>query len=353
MNMSLEAPEQADYKWAVTLNRYPLWLLGLWPPENNRGESLLDKLRAPVIFIFIQIFLIFPLGCVLLLQSQGLMMCLENIGYFTPCMISMMKFVIMYRNKTNFIPLLKMMASDWEKPKTDIERDVMIKRAAISRTFMKFCYSTFGPILFTMTVLPKLATAFCYLGFDVFYGTVILHITAQLENLQTRLASIKSSDRFDHDLADIVMDHTRLSSAVDIMENTYMLLLLVLLIYFGVFNCVYIFEIVFALTGKGKFDSAGIYYYVGSYVNTLAQMTLYCVAGQLLTTQSEGMFDAAYGCNWTNLEPNEAKNLVLIMLRAKKTFYLTAGKLFPINMPTLCNILKISLSYISFLLTRV
>nr|XP_033322822.1 odorant receptor coreceptor-like [Megalopta genalis] len=137
------------------------------------------------------------------------------------------------------------------------------------------------------------------------------------------------------------------------MENTYMLLLLVLLIYFGVFNCVYIFEIVFALTGKSKSDSVGIYYYIGSYVNTLAQMTLYCVAGQLLTTQSEGMFDAAYGCNWTNLEPNEAKNLVLIMLRAKKTFYLTAGKLFPINMPTLCNILKISLSYISFLLTRV
>ncbi|XP_078047711.1 odorant receptor 10a-like isoform X4 [Augochlora pura] len=353
MNMSLDAPEHADYKWAVTLNRYPLRLLGLWPPENNREESFLEKLRAPVIFVLMQIFLIFPLGCMLLLRSQGLMMYLENFGYFIPCMISVLKFVIMYRHKTKFIPILKMMANDWEKPKTDVERNVMLQRAAISRTFMKFCYSTFGPILFTMTVLPKLATAFCYLGFDAFYGTVILHITAQLENLQARLVSINSSDHFHYDLTNIVIDHIRLSSAVDVVENTYMLLLLVLLVYFGVFNCVYIFEIVFALTDKSHSDSAGIYYQITAYINTLAQMTLYCIAGQLLTTQSEGMFFAAYECNWTNLEPNKAKNLIFIMVRAKKTFYLTAGKLFPINMPTLCNILKISLSYISLLLAKV
>ncbi|XP_078047694.1 uncharacterized protein LOC144475555 isoform X2 [Augochlora pura] len=356
MNMSLDAPEHADYKWAVTLNRYPLRLLGLWPPENNREESFLEKLRAPVIFVLMQIFLIFPLGCMLLLRSQGLMMYLENFGYFIPCMISVLKFVIMYRHKTKFIPILKMMANDWEKPKTDVERNVMLQRAAISRTFMKFCYSTFGPILFTMTVLPKLgisyrlttdetavfpfpsyyiidvshspyyeiiyasqlivmlATAFCYLGFDAFYGTVILHITAQLENLQARLVSINSSDHFHYDLTNIVIDHIRLSSAVDVVENTYMLLLLVLLVYFGVFNCVYIFEIVFALTDKSHSDSAGIYYQITAYINTLAQMTLYCIAGQLLTTQSEGMFFAAYECNWTNLEPNKAKNLIFIML---------------------------------------
>ncbi|XP_078047720.1 odorant receptor 10a-like isoform X5 [Augochlora pura] len=297
MNMSLDAPEHADYKWAVTLNRYPLRLLGLWPPENNREESFLEKLRAPVIFVLMQIFLIFPLGCMLLLRSQGLMMYLENFGYFIPCMISVLKFVIMYRHKTT--------------------------------------------------------TAFCYLGFDAFYGTVILHITAQLENLQARLVSINSSDHFHYDLTNIVIDHIRLSSAVDVVENTYMLLLLVLLVYFGVFNCVYIFEIVFALTDKSHSDSAGIYYQITAYINTLAQMTLYCIAGQLLTTQSEGMFFAAYECNWTNLEPNKAKNLIFIMVRAKKTFYLTAGKLFPINMPTLCNILKISLSYISLLLAKV
>ncbi|XP_076643759.1 odorant receptor 30a-like [Halictus rubicundus] len=395
MNMSSRSSEHPDYKWAVSLNRYPLKLLGLWPPEDNREERLSDKLRAPVIFILMNVFLVFPSACMLLLKSNGFMMYLENTGYFIPCVISMMKFVTMYKNKTNLVPLLNMMANDWEHSKTDIERDTMIRCASVSRVFMKFCFAMFGPIFFTITILPKLgisyrmatnesavfplptyyivdvshspyfeivyalqliivlATSFCYLGVDAFFGTIVLHITAQLEILQTRLTSIDSSDQFDHSLVDVVMDHIRLASAVDVMENTYMLLLLVLLLYFCAFNCVYIFEIVFALTGKGKSDSAGIYFYVGAYTNTLAQMALYCLAGQLLTTQSEGIYNAVYECNWTDLESNKARNLILIMVRAKKPFCLTAGKLFPINMLTLCNILKISFSYISFLLTKV
>ncbi|XP_076287581.1 uncharacterized protein LOC143212556 [Lasioglossum baleicum] len=369
-----------DYKWAVTMNRYPLKLLGLWPPENNREESLLDKLRALVFFILMNVILVFPLACMVLLKSTDFMMYLEYTGYLIPCVISVMKFVIMYSNKTSeysesclgsmlnsdyLVPLLNMMANDWENLKTDIERDMMKRRVSISRAIMKFCYATFGPIIFTMTVLPKLgisylmatnesamfplptyyvvdvshspyfeilyaiqliimlATAFCYLGVDAFFGTVVLHITAQLEILHTRLTNIHSSDQFEHALMDVVMNHIRLSryitaslyslflyrtfeSAVEVIENTYMLLLLVLLLYFGIFNCVYIFEIVY----------------------------------------SEGIYDAAYECNWTDLKSNEARNLILIMVRAKKPFYLTAGKLFPMNILTLCNVRYFPSTYI-------
>jgi len=47
---------------------------------------------------------------------------------------------------------------------------------------------------------------------------------------------------------------------------------------------------------------------------------------------------ATYNHEWYNLDPKDTKNLILLMIRCNKPFYLTAGKIFPMSMSTFCNV---------------
>ncbi|XP_011063847.1 PREDICTED: odorant receptor 59b-like [Acromyrmex echinatior] len=88
------------------------------------------------------------------------------------------------------------------------------------------------------------------------------------------------------------------------------------------------------------------------FVNTFGHTCLYCAVGEILVSQCEGVYQAAYKYKWYNLEPKKAKNLMMIMIRANKSLYLTAGKLFPMTMSTFCNLLKTSGGYVSVLLAH-
>ncbi|XP_018354237.1 PREDICTED: odorant receptor 43a-like [Trachymyrmex septentrionalis] len=79
---------------------------------------------------------------------------------------------------------------------------------------------------------------------------------------------------------------------------------------------------------------------------------LYCGAGELITEQSNAVYRAMCDLEWYKLESNKARNLILLMIRSKYPFYITAGMIFPLTMGTFCNILKSSIGYISFLLTK-
>ncbi|XP_018354232.1 PREDICTED: odorant receptor 43a-like [Trachymyrmex septentrionalis] len=79
---------------------------------------------------------------------------------------------------------------------------------------------------------------------------------------------------------------------------------------------------------------------------------LYCGAGELVTEQCNAVYRAMCDLEWYKLESRKARNLILLMMRAKYPFSITAGKIFPLTMATFCSILKTSIGYISFLLTQ-
>ncbi|XP_076178975.1 odorant receptor 10-like, partial [Ptiloglossa arizonensis] len=382
-----------DYEWAIKLNRFCLRLIGLWP--QNKERRFLELLHATLVLTGIIFVCTVPCFFALFMKCDNLLAYMDSIGYCIPFVITLLKFVIIYNKKKVLLPILNMIADDWAKSKTDIERNVMIRRARIGRAFNIFGYTFSSISLMSMLILPKfgiylryttngtdlfplptyyiydvsqspyyeiifvvqmitiLTTISCYLGVDNFFGILILHICGQFENLQTRLANIKESENYDRILTTILLDHTRLISAVDTIEDTYTLLLLMLFLYFGAISCVYGLMLLTVFAGKVHFSALRIFYLLLTFFNTFVQTSLYCIAGQILVSQSEGVHEAAYECEWLNLKSNEAKSLILIMIRAKKPLYLTAGKLFPMTMLTFCNILKISFSYMSFLLTRV
>lgn len=59
---------------------------------------------------------------------------------------------------------------------------------------------------------------------------------------------------------------------------------------------------------------------------------------QVIFSQCERIHHAVYKYAWYAIEPKAARDLTLIMLRASKPVYITAGKTFPMTMATLCSV---------------
>ncbi|XP_011066297.1 PREDICTED: odorant receptor 43a-like [Acromyrmex echinatior] len=123
----------------------------------------------------------------------------------------------------------------------------------------------------------------------------------------------------------------------DNIESTYSLMMLVLIL------------------ADGKIDKTVIiqgYFSVLLLIIFLMNTFLYCGAGELVTEQCNAVYRAICDLEWYKLESRKARSLILLMMRAKYPFCITAGKIFPLTMATFCSILKTSMGYISFLLTQ-
>ncbi|XP_076668659.1 odorant receptor 10-like [Andrena cerasifolii] len=389
--------EYADYEWAVNLNRFCLRLIGIWPDDDRGARKLSIKLYVTAILLLMTFVCLIPCLCSLIFKCKNLLAAIDNLGYVIPFLITQMKFATIYNKREVLLPVINMIAEDWAKAKTDAEKGVMIRRARIGRVFSGFFYVCAFLLLLWLLVVPRFGvktryltnetdvrksfpiptyylrdisqspyfeivlaaqavtvaiTILCYTGVDSFFGMLILHICGQLENLRTRLATIKDSERFDRALAATVNDHTRLIRAIDAIEDTFTLLLLLVLLYFVIYLCVTGLLVVNIILEGGDIPLSWLLCMLCCVANTALQTALYCAMGQVLVSQSEGVYEAVYECEWLNLKPKEAKGLIMIMMRAKKPLYVTAGKIFPMMMLTFCNILKISFSYISFLMTK-
>ncbi|XP_011695958.1 PREDICTED: uncharacterized protein LOC105454781 [Wasmannia auropunctata] len=67
-------------------------------------------------------------------------------------------------------------------------------------------------------------------------------------------------------------------------------------------------------------------------------MCLYCVVGEILIAKAEGIFYAAYNYTWYLRTPTEARNLMLLMIRAEKPLHITAGRMFPMTLSLFCSV---------------
>ncbi|XP_029672536.1 odorant receptor 49b-like [Formica exsecta] len=290
---------------------------------------------------------------------------------------------------------LKMIADDWMKAKCEKEQRVMIKYAQNARIILIFGYvlmivgynfiillPCFGTSLRYVTNITNLAKNLpletyyfynkdqtpyyeltfiaqallliiaiaSYTGVDNLLGLLVFHLCGQMENLKERLINMKRYKNICVDLTFIVEDHIRLIKYFDIVESTFTLLLLGLLLYFGILFCLCGFLIVAILTEGKKMSMIRLIFLISIMLNICGHMCLYCVVGEILIAQCEGVYHAAYNYEWYTLEPKQAKDLILIMIRANKPLYITAGKMFPMTLSMFCDLVKTSGGYVSVLL---
>ncbi|KAF3054334.1 Odorant receptor 170 [Nylanderia fulva] len=387
-----------DFVWAVELNRFGLELVGLWPKTNKAADNCASDLRLSITFIIIAIASGIPLVCGLIRVRNDMILVIDNLQITLPLMLVSFKLVIMRWKRTPHLTIVKMMAEDWMTPKIDAERNVMLKRARISR-FIMICgsvlmlfafigiivlpsfdlpfrrltnltdrdrplplqtyyfYDTDKSPQFELTYLLQGATIFLaaviYTSVDAFLGLTILHICSQLENFRGRLAGLASSKNFDRALRDNVIAHLRLIRFANKIEDVFALMMLGLVFYFAIVFCLYGFLFLILITDKENGISLSrLSYVMFGVFNLLFNTFLYCGGGELLAEHCEAIYRILCDLDWYKLESREARSLTLLMICASEPFRITAGNIIPLTMTTFCSLLKTSAGYISFLLAK-
>ncbi|XP_032682171.1 odorant receptor 43a-like [Odontomachus brunneus] len=395
---SSEQVARTDLEWAIGINRVSLKILGLWPDDKlTRRQNLIADAQAFSIFFLMMFTAILPQTFALFHVWGDIMAFTDNLQISVPFSVTVMKFFIMWIRKEELKPLVNMIVNDWFKTKTTLERKTMIKQARIARMIVMFggimmtlasiiliippCFgysmryqtnvtdpgktlllqsyffheikSPFFEIAFIGQALSISFAAISYTGIDNFLGLVVFHICAQLDILKYRLLNLHNFRDFNAGLSYNIKDHLRLIRSVDVIDNTFNLMLLALLLFFGILFCMQGFLLISIIDGKGGDVSVTrICWLISILINTFAHMCLYCVVGEVLIAKCEGVYYATYSFAWYTLKPNQAKNMLLMMLRTEKPLYITAGKIFPMTMSLFCSLIKTSAGYISVLLTN-
>ncbi|XP_034190765.2 odorant receptor 67c-like [Osmia lignaria lignaria] len=86
------------------------------------------------------------------------------------------------------------------------------------------------------------------------------------------------------------------------------------------------------------------------YVVICLEALIYCFSGEYLNSKSKLIGNTIYETDWCDLHPRESRLLVFLILRSQKGFTFTCGKFSTLSLESFTSIMKISASYVSFLL---
>ncbi|XP_046815754.1 uncharacterized protein LOC124422863 [Vespa crabro] len=209
---------------------------------------------------------------------------------------------------------------------------------------------------YELTVLGQTLAAYCaagvYTSVDTFVATLVFHVCGQLKNLKQRLRDLcceKDNEDFFIKIGQIVKKHDSLSRFVNTIENNFNDMFLLQMVGCTVQLCVMCFLVLLTLGGKDGIILIQIVFLLLCITYVLLQIYLYCYIGEELISESIGIMDAVYECEWYDLSSNKARSLIMIMIRAKVPFFITAGKFCSFSHKLFCNILRTSMSYLSVL----
>ncbi|XP_025993148.2 odorant receptor 43a-like isoform X2 [Solenopsis invicta] len=385
-----------DLEWAIGLHRCMLEIVGLWPQQNkDQYKEFFSKLRMLFNAMIITCMLTIPALAQLINVWGDMIQIIDNLQLTISFLITTLKIFIMWYKKTALLLLINKIMKDWTRVKMDEERNVMLKKARITRLILKV-----GAFVTALALLSKLSSVFfkeyiwrvnnltnherslsvpthywydvtsspkyeltylaqaiglfacgiTYVGVDNFFGLLILHVCGQMENLHQRLLHLRKDPDFKAVLKYNVKDHIRLIRSVEIIDDTFNLLLLAAIGFFVILFSLFGFLALTAVNLDTQLSFAQMSWYFFAGGALLIHTCLYCAVGEHLVTQCEKIHSATYECVWYTLEPKAARNLTVIMVCAKKRLNITAGKMFPMTMSTFCSLLKTSAGYISMLL---
>ncbi|KAL1497439.1 hypothetical protein ABEB36_008413 [Hypothenemus hampei] len=98
-------------------------------------------------------------------------------------------------------------------------------------------------------------------------------------------------------------------------------------------------------------DTTFVQYLTGAYalIYMFLDITLYCIFGHLVISESLSVSSAIYSSNWYDIHPMLRKDLIVFRESARIPATLTVGKLFPLTFETLIKLLRITYSFFACL----
>ncbi|XP_043503444.1 uncharacterized protein LOC122524980 [Polistes fuscatus] len=208
---------------------------------------------------------------------------------------------------------------------------------------------------YQLTIIAQMTASYItggtYTGVDIFIITIVLHACGQYENLIQRLRNVcvKTDDDFQTKLAQIVKKHNALNKFIETVEEQCNVMLLLQMLCCTLLLCVTCFLATSSIERDSDMMTVQLMFFMVYLTHILLQMFFYCHIGERLLSEGTGIIDAIYECKWYDLPANEARSLILIMVRARIPLQLTAGKFCQFSHNLFTNILKTSMSYVSVL----
>ncbi|XP_024887994.1 uncharacterized protein LOC112464934 [Temnothorax curvispinosus] len=208
-------------------------------------------------------------------------------------------------------------------------------------------YSTYK-ILFAMQIIQASVLLIAECACDVFFFSIIMHLCGQLELLRIQFTMI-SKTRYDekrHVLGPLIKRHCQLIALAKNIEDAFNINILLRFL---------IISIAIAISGIGILLSIKQQNYqevIKMFLSTqfyMGQVFLYTYAGDMLQNQSESIVYAVYSSEWHEISPIMMKDLIFVMMRMNTPLRISAGKFFYLTRNTMTDILKTTLTYISFI----
>ncbi|XP_043510548.1 odorant receptor 85c-like isoform X1 [Frieseomelitta varia] len=181
-------------------------------------------------------------------------------------------------------------------------------------------------------------------------AALVLHIGSQIDIVCQELIDVSNhcEDEVSYLLKRVIIKHQRILYVSQNVKYLFLYTSLVQFISNILVMCFLGFILVNSLdTEQGPTIVAKCFPY---YVAVICEAFVLCYTGEYLTSKSENINRAAYAMFWYNLNQQNSRTVLLILMGTQSPFTLTAGKFVTLCVETFANMLKVSASYISILL---
>ncbi|XP_063992604.1 odorant receptor 43a-like [Diachasmimorpha longicaudata] len=384
-------PWNDDTKYALGLYRRYLTLLGIWPLERNR---VLPTLRL-MFFILIQMSL--NITYITNLMTTGycgrILDLVEIITILSLSNISVLKLLVPWRYSSKMHFVLNSMVEDWAKVYNRRSHDTMMKYAYKGRTVcvLQLFITAFlilrnilhklpatvaitsgnvtalsrivpyGPACWvspTMSVhyynayyslicIHWLSASLAYIGTDIYLFGLGMHMCGQFELLAGDLETISGDESVEEQhqkISKFIRRHNHLLNVAESIEEVFNIPVLVEVINNTVI--ISISGIILLWAYKLRSRAMAIPKLIRIYL-FYVEIFMVSYVGQALSEQTEKLQEAVYNIPWYKIPTHHMKAIIIIMMRVKYPFQLTAGKIADMNYETYKNVIKSTFSYFS------
>ncbi|XP_046979626.1 odorant receptor Or2-like [Schistocerca americana] len=215
---------------------------------------------------------------------------------------------------------------------------------------------------------------FASLGMDMFFASIMIQVTGQLNILNIRLTQLRqegstedraslsrstgfnlsrndrhqerSADNFtrmNSELCECVKHHQAILKYLEFLERVMSPVVLTQFLCSVVAVCVTLYQITFNPEGSGVIKCA-------MFLPIPAlQIFVYCWCGHDIMEAGLSVSLAAYSCAWMGVGRRVTSALRIVMCRAQRPLQLTAGKVYPVNRDTFLSLINASYTFYTLL----
>ncbi|KAL4715632.1 hypothetical protein ACJJTC_006211 [Scirpophaga incertulas] len=205
------------------------------------------------------------------------------------------------------------------------------------------------------TYLTIIAIQFCsmaftvkmYLGTDMFFATICVHLKNEFLNLQEDLSSIQPNKRVnqaDSESGDpvvalkaFIVRHQRILRLTRQISLAFSQIVFINLLFTAMTICFYAIAV---RTSVGAYDSISNF---GSMCIIMLITLVICYISETLSEASTGIADTAYQILWYETDKSYQTLICIIIMRSQKPCVLTALEYFEISLKTFTKVLSFRL----------